>query len=94
MKLPKKIGRWILIAGIGLVLYFSLTGDEGILNLYRSHREAGRMAREIRELNVTIDSLRETIRRLQSDTAFIEGIAREKLGMAGKNEKVYKFIEE
>jgi cell division protein FtsB len=34
------------------------------------------------------------IKKLKTDTAYIEKIAREKLGMAGKTEKVYKFIEE
>jgi cell division protein FtsB len=94
MKLPKKPGRWILFAVLLTVLYFTLTGDEGLINLYRSHRETKKMKKEIAALNKTIDSLENTIEKLKNDTAFIERIAREKLGMAKKGEKVYKFIEE
>lgn len=49
------------------------------------------MKHEIEELNASIDSLKNTIEMLRNDTAYIERIAREKLGMAGKDEKVYKF---
>ena len=52
------------------------------------------MEQEIKELNDTVDSLKETIEKLKNDTAYIERIAREKLGMAKKGEKVYKFVEE
>ena len=52
------------------------------------------MEREIKELNETVDSLKKTIEKLKTDTAYIERIAREKLGMAKKGEKVYKFVEE
>jgi len=41
-----------------------------------------------------MDSLSVQNQRLKSDTAYMEKIAREKLGMARKDEKVYKFIEE
>ncbi len=92
--MPKKLGRWILFLLLLVVLYFSLTGEVGLINLYRSHRETRRMKAEIDALNTTIDSLESTITKLKNDTAFIERIAREKLGMAKKGEKVYKFIEE
>lgn len=94
MKLPKKIGRWILIAVLLVLLYFSLTGDEGLINLYRSHYDTKKMKSEITELKTTVDSLKNTIEKLMNDTTYIERIARENLGMAKKGEKVYKFIEE
>lgn len=62
--------------------------------MYHSHRETRRMANEIVTQNRKIDSLETSIRRLKNDTAYIERFAREKLGMAKKDEKVYKFIEE
>lgn len=94
MKFPKKLGRWIFIAVLCVLLYFSLTGSDGLINLYRSHRTARRMTEEIKELNTTIDSLKNTIEKLKNDTSYIERIAREKLGMAKKDEKVYKIVEE
>lgn len=93
MKLPKKTGRWILVAVLSVLLYFSLTGDEGLINLYRSHLKAQKMIHEVQELNAAIDSLKNTIEMLRNDTAYIERIAREKLGMARKDEKVYKFLD-
>ena len=76
------------------LLYFSLTSESGYFNLYLSGRKNKAMEQEIKELNETVDSLKQTIEKLKTDTAYIERIAREKLGMAKKDEKVYKFVEE
>ena len=69
---------------------FFLFGSQGI---YYQHRELVRRNAEIRTHLRTIDSLNDIIGKLTNDTAYIERVAREKLGMARKNEKVYKFIE-
>jgi cell division protein FtsB len=55
-------------------------------------RELRRKNEEIAVKNRQIDSLRKEIELLTNDTAYIERIAREKLGMARPGEKVYKFI--
>ncbi len=94
MKLPKKSGRWIIGIGLVVALYFSFTGSEGLLNLYRIHRNINELESEIEQMNGTIDSLEITIEKLKNDTSYIEKIAREKLGMAKKGEKIYKFVEE
>lgn len=94
MRLPRKKGRWILI-GLGVVvLIFSLTGGEGLINLYRSHLASKRMASEMNQLHTAIDSLKIVIEKFQTDTVYIERFAREKLGMSKPGEKVYKIIEE
>ena len=101
MKHPKKKGRRIIILIISALvlvilcalLYFSLTSESGLFNLYQSSKKNIAMEKEIKELNATIDSLKITLEKLKSDTAYIERVAREKLGMARKDEKVYKFIE-
>ena len=84
----------IVIVILCALLYFSLTSESSVFNLYLSGRNNKAMEQEINELNETIDSLKETIEKLKTDTAYIERIAREKLGMAKKGEKVYKFVEE
>ncbi len=94
MNRPKKIGRWILIGIAIIALFFLFTGKDGLINIYRFHLEKRKLSEEIIRRNETIDSLKITIRKLERDTAYIEKIAREKLGMAKKGEKVYKFIEE
>lgn len=102
MKHPKKKYKRIIIpiiSAIALVilcalLYFSLTSESSFFNLYFSSRKNKAIEQEVKELNETIDSLKKTIEKLKTDTAYIERIAREKLGMAKKGEKVYKFVEE
>ena len=90
----KKIGRWLVVIIIALVFGFLFIGNDSIINLYASRSDIKRKEREIKNLHREIDSLSREIKSLKSDTAYIEKLAREKLGMAGKNEKVYKFIEE
>jgi len=75
-----------LLSGAGFFFF----GKQGIYYLYRE--EKGK-SEEIRKNERTIDSLQQEIARLTNDTAFIERIAREKLGMARPDEKIYKFIE-
>ncbi|MGB7568843.1 MAG: septum formation initiator family protein [Chitinivibrionales bacterium] len=89
----KKIGRWVVVAVVALVLSFLFTGNNSIINLYSSHLDIKKKEREIQKKRKEMDSLTTEIKKLKTDTLYMERIAREKLGMAGKNEKVYKFIE-
>ncbi|MGA2505878.1 MAG: septum formation initiator family protein [Chitinispirillaceae bacterium] len=77
----------VLLAGGG---FFFLFGNQGIYYLFRQQRER---AAEIRNNRRIIDSLQREIKKLTNDTAYIERMAREKLGMARQNESVYKFVE-
>jgi cell division protein FtsB len=90
----KKIGRGLVGVIIAIALGFLFLGKDSIINLYASRCDIKRKEREIVSLHLEIDSLTIEIKRLKNDTAYIEKIAREKLGMAGKNEKVFKFVEE
>jgi len=89
-----KKGRIILLAAtaafIAGTLLFLFGRPQGV---YYQHRELKRRAVEIAAHRKTIDSLTDVITKLTNDTTYIERIAREKLGMARKNETVYKFIE-
>ncbi|MBD3346466.1 MAG: hypothetical protein GF401_15540 [Chitinivibrionales bacterium] len=89
-----KIGRWILITCAVALLYFLLSGPNSVITLFRSHRELKTIETEIRQMHKNIDSLSVQIEKLKNDTAYLEKLAREKLGMAKKDERVYKFIEE
>lgn len=80
----------VLSAALLVGALFFLFGSQGV---YYQHRELVRRNAEIIAHRRTIDSLNDVIDKLTGDTAYIERIAREKLGMARKNEKVYKFIE-
>ena len=75
------------LSGAGLFFFF---GKQGIYYLYRQQQER---QLEIRNDRRVIDSLQREIKRLTNDTTYLERIAREKLGMARPNEKVFKFVE-
>ena len=80
----------VLLAALAIGTLFFLFGRQGI---YYQHRVLVRRNAELQAHRRTVDSLNDIIGKLTNDTAYIERIAREKLGMARKNEKVYKFIE-
>ncbi len=68
-------------------------GDKGLftLNTMRGDRDA--IASEVRQLEVAQETLKEEIERLKTDSKYIAFIAREELGMIGKNEVIYRFNE-
>ncbi len=87
-----------LVIGAGCVVVLAvggalLAGDQGVVALYRTWRQMRSLNEELNTSRQTIDSLKIEIQRLKNDTAYIERIAREKYGMARKNEKMFKFVE-
>jgi cell division protein FtsL len=81
---------WLALAALVAAAAFFVFGRQGV---YFLHREVHRKQQEIDAGRRAIDSLKRELERLASDTAYIERIAREKLGMARPGEKVFKFIE-
>ncbi|MBN1306879.1 MAG: septum formation initiator family protein [Chitinispirillaceae bacterium] len=71
-----------------------VSGDQGLMTFYRTWRRMQRLRIELADSLRTVDSLSVEAGRLNDDTAYIERIAREKFGMARKNETIYKFVEE
>jgi cell division protein FtsB len=94
MAVKRKLVYWSAVAGFLLVVLLSFTGDQNVIALYRSHLQIRQGEAEIEQSRRIIDSLKTEIEHLKNDTAYIERIARERLGMAKKNEKIYKFVGE
>ncbi|MBN1604455.1 MAG: septum formation initiator family protein [Chitinispirillaceae bacterium] len=94
MKKRTQTTIWIIISIVLFFLAISLFGNQGIIVVFKAYNENRSLTEQIDESKRTIDSLKDEIERLKNDTAYIEKIAREKLGMARRNEKIYKFIEE
>ena len=92
---PLKKRFLLLVVGVPLAVVVAVvllfTGNDNIVSLLRLNREVGISEGAVQRANATIDSLNNDIGRKKSDTAYIERIAREKLGMAKKTEKIYKF---
>jgi len=82
----------LVIAVPALVLL--IAGNQGFLDMYHTYREEKIRTNQIAAARMEIDSLRNEIFKLQNDTAYIERIAREKLGMVRKGETIIKFVEE
>jgi cell division protein FtsL len=75
-----------LLLCIGAGFFFF--GKQGVYYLARELRQKNE---EIAQKSRLIDSLRREINLLTNDTSYIERVAREKLGMARPDERVYKF---
>lgn len=92
--MKKKIGIIVVSLALVIVAVVTLSGKQGLISLYQNHRQYKKLTQELIDARNTIDSLKIEVKRLRNDTDYIEKIAREKLGMAGKNEKIVKFVEE
>lgn len=92
--IKKRIGKLIAVSIILVILIAALFGKQGLISLYKNHTKYRQQSEELIKSHEMIDSLKAEVSHLQNDTGYIEKIAREKLGMARKNEKVYKFIQE
>jgi cell division protein FtsB len=92
-KLPR-VGRWIVLGLAAALLYSLFLGNSSLVRMYQLHAKAKKKEQAVQRLHRDIDSLMVKDKKLKTDTAYIEKIAREKLGMAKKDEKVYKFIPE
>jgi len=75
------------------VLVFMFTGKQGFISLYKNHQRYKAQEEQILRSHQVIDSLKTELKRLHNDTVYIEKIARERLGMAKKNEMIYKFVD-
>ena len=91
-RFPLKLVPTLVITGSVLLAGFLFMGRDNVISLYTLHRDVSHMEQNILAANASIDSLKHEIQQLKSDTAYIEQIARERLGMAKKNEKIYKFM--
>jgi len=90
----KKRGMGILALSAFLILLFLLSiGNRGFIHQFRTWHNRARLREEIEILKSVRMELEEEKKKLE-DPEVIERIAREKYGMARKNEKVYRVVPE
>lgn len=89
----KKIVIVVVSVVFCLLLLSLFAGNQSIIEIYKGYKLSKQLDLQIQTAYKTIDSLKTEIYKLEHDTAYIERIARERLGMAKKNELVYKFVE-
>jgi len=89
----KKIIKRILFLLIAaFVVYSFFSGPYGFLKIFSLVKEKKALQIESKKLQAELMDLENKKEKLKSDTSFLEKQARERLGMAKENEKIYKFV--
>ena len=91
----QKIGRLVIAAGAVAAIAFAVQGGEfGTTDLLRQKQRRARLIRTNDSLVHVVDSLKRYKRRLETDPALQERIAREEFGLVrGDKELLYRFAE-
>lgn len=88
-------GQKILLSLVTLVLLNILLvivfGDRGLVAVNRLKGERDRLLMDNRDLKEKNLSLRREIERLKTDSDYIEHVARQELGMIGRDEVILRF---
>ena len=93
LKLPKnKVTKFFILLGSVFFLFTFFGGDFGFIRIWNLHQKKNELELQSKKLQVDIMDLQVEKDRLQKDTLYIEKLAREKLGMVKKGEKVYQFV--
>jgi cell division protein FtsB len=88
------VKRLILPALVGLSIYFGLFGGEySVFEVRRVRAERAELEEKLVALERTNDCLRARAEALQSDSATIERLARERYGMIRAGEILYRFTD-
>ena len=89
--------RWkslLIAAGVVLVLYFLVTrvlGEMGVVKYYRMKAQYSSLTKEIAKLKQDNVRLRKDVDSLKNDPAYLERVARDKLGLVRPGEIVYYY---
>jgi len=89
----KSIKRFLFLLLAVFMVYSFLSGPYGFLRLVSLFKEKQEVKLEIKELEAEIMDMEQRKEKLENDSFYLEKEAREKLGMARKDEKIYKFVD-
>lgn len=94
--LPAKYKGRLAICAIAIVLFFvsAIFGNRGLVYLIRLQAEQRELEEKAFTLQQKNDRLQRRVERLQSDDRYIERLAREHLGLAKKDELIYRIKDE
>jgi cell division protein FtsB len=84
--------RWIVAPVLVGAAYFALFGGEySLLELRRLHRQQQVEAAQIQQVRAEVERLRARADSLESDSATLARLARERYGMIREGERLYRF---
>ncbi len=90
---PKlRLTMWAALSVMLYVAYSYFGGSYGLIQLWRLKQRQVSLDREVMRLQVQQDSLRREIQLLQTDTTYIEKLARERYQMGKPGEEIYTFV--
>jgi cell division protein FtsB len=78
-------------AVIVFILFCTVFGDRGLLQINHLHGDRDEMEKQFLELKGENDKLKREIAALQSDRRYLESIARHDFGLVRSNEVIYQF---
>jgi cell division protein FtsB len=88
------LARWIwLLAVIVSIYYGGWAGEYSARDLLRMEGRVEQVRTEADLLTAELESLRALAHNLQGDSASVERVARERLGMIRSGEMLYRFVE-
>ena len=83
--------RWLALGVVGAALLFAVEGGEySTWDYFQLRREAKAEADTVKAISRMVDSLRAEANAIEHDPRVQERVARERLGMIGKGEFVYR----
>ncbi|MBI4083783.1 MAG: septum formation initiator family protein [Candidatus Lambdaproteobacteria bacterium] len=89
-RLPRGFLVFLLVFGAGMIL-ISLVGDQGLIAYLRLQEEARTLEVEIQQLEAHRHDLEREVRALRDDPAYIELLARKRLGLVKPGETVIEL---
>lgn len=85
--------RFFILVVFLFILYSFFSGPYGFFRIYALFREKENLELKSKSLEAKIVDLKTKKNLLKNDDFYIEKQARERLGMAKKGEKIYKFVD-
>lgn len=90
----KRTRNLILLVLFGLLLVFFASGPRGTYQLVQFYKQKADLQQEIENLQLKKAELEQLKKKIETDPAYIEKIAREKYKMRKKDEQVYHIVED
>lgn len=83
---------WLVCAVVLYAAYSYLGGSSGLIQYLRLLQRRSQTEQALITLQARQDSLHQVIRSLQTDTTYIEKVARERYFMGKPGEKIYSVV--
>ncbi len=87
----KRLRHIMLLVGVIVVLMLLFFPGRSFMSYHRMRKQVSSLAQQNRQLEQRNRELAAEIKRLQTDDAYLEELARKKYGLLKDNETVYEF---